>query len=243
MTQIIEKPARNVELLQTRDLPAYTVVDAARYLSIPVGTLSSWLRGRSYPTELGKRFFEPLIQRPLPEQPQLSFTNLVEAHVLRVIRQEHNIRLDKVRKALDYLEQAFNLPHPLARVEFKTDGVDLFVRFVGNLINASQASQLAMEKTLQHLLKRIEWDEQGIASKLYPFTRSANAQDSPKVLVIDARISFGRPTLLGTGIPTAILAKRYKAGESIDDLADDYGCERLSIEEAIRCELVMQRIA
>ncbi len=47
----------------------------------------------------------------------------------------------------------------------------------------------------------------------------------------------GRPVLVGTGIPTAILAERYKAGESIDELALDYGCDRLQIEEAIRCEL------
>lgn len=232
-----------IKHLSTRDLPAYTVVNAARYLSITVGTLSSWLRGCNYPTEQGKRFSEPLIQRPTPGQPELSFTNLVEAHVLRVIRQIHNIRLDKVRNALDYVEQQLNLPHPLVRVEFKTDGVDLFVKRVGDLINASQSGQLAMEEALQHLLKRVEWDEHGIASKLYPITRKANEQDSPKLLVIDPQVSFGRPTLLETRVPIDILAKRYKAGESIDDLAEDYRCDRLSIEEAIRCELVMQKAA
>lgn len=62
-------------------------------------------------------------------------------------------------------------------------------------------------------------------------------QEDPKAVVIDPRISFGRPVLVGTGIPTFILAERYKAGESIDELADDYGCNRFQIEEAIRCEL------
>ena len=32
-------------------------------------------------------------------------------------------------------------------------------------------------------------------------------------------------------------ADRYKAGESIADLADDYGEDPLNIEEAVRCEL------
>ena len=40
-----------------------------------------------------------------------------------------------------------------------------------------------------------------------------------------------------SGIPTAIIAERYKAGESIDDLARDYDRERDEIPEAIRCEL------
>jgi uncharacterized protein (DUF433 family) len=37
-----------------------------------------------------------------------------------------------------------------------------------------------------------------------------------------------------------VIAERYKAGESIDALADDYGRSRLEIEEAIRCELEVQ---
>jgi uncharacterized protein (DUF433 family) len=33
-----------------------------------------------------------------------------------------------------------------------------------------------------------------------------------------------------------IVAERFKAGESADEFARDYGCEREKIEEAIRCE-------
>jgi hypothetical protein len=122
--------------------PIYPVIDAARYLRIPSGTLQAWLRGRTYQTKDGQQFSKPLIQRPSPDFSQLSFTNLVEAHVLRVIREVHNIRLDKVRTALDYLEREFNLPHPLARVEFQTDGVDLFVENIDKLVNVSRAGQL-----------------------------------------------------------------------------------------------------
>ena len=38
-------------------------------------------------------------------------------------------------------------------------------------------------------------------------------------------------------MPTAIIAERYKAGESMDELAEDYGCQRPRVEEAVRCEL------
>lgn len=228
--------------LDTRNLPTYPIADAARYLSIPIGTLRSWLNGRYYPVEEGQRYFEPLIQRPNTTTPQLSFTNLVEAHVLRVIRQVHGVRLDKVRTALDYIDQRLNIPHPLARIEFQTDGINLFIESVGRLINVSEHGQLAMQAVLKHLLERIEWDENGIAARLFPVTRMKD-QDAPKVLVIDPRISFGRPVLIGTGIPTVILAERYKAGESMDALAEDYGCDRLQIEEAIRCELLLQQVA
>jgi uncharacterized protein (DUF433 family) len=55
--------------------------------------------------------------------------------------------------------------------------------------------------------------------------------------MIDPRISFGRSVLAGTGVPTAMLAERCKAGESIDELAERCNCDRLQIEEGIRCEL------
>jgi len=254
--------------LDFRNLPRYSITEASRYLLIPVGTLRSWIHGRSYPTVGGKRYFQPLINLPDMEVKQLSFINLVEAHVLRAIRKE--IRLDQVRTALNYIEQQFNVPHPLARIEFQTDGVDLFVNLVGYLVNESQPgqvemqkvienlrdlppshwyqrsnSQLKMQTVLENLLRRIEWDENGVAIKLFPFIRSTESltEESPKSLVIDPRISFGRPVLVGTEIPTAMLAQRYKAGESIDELAKDYDFDRLQVEEAIRCELSLYQAA
>lgn len=70
----------------------------------------------------------------------------------------------------------------------------------------------------------------------YPFT-GKRSPDEPKAVVIDPRISFGRPILAGSGIPTAIVAERYKAGESIDQLAENDAHKRLDIEEAVRCEI------
>jgi uncharacterized protein (DUF433 family) len=58
--------------------------------------------------------------------------------------------------------------------------------------------------------------------------------------VIDPYVSFGRPVLVGTGIATSVVAERYKAGESIEQLSTDYGRKRLEIEEAIRCELELE---
>ena len=58
--------------------------------------------------------------------------------------------------------------------------------------------------------------------------------------MINPLVAFGRPVVSGTGIPTAIIAERWKAGESFNDLAKDYGLEREKIEEAIRCEFEMK---
>jgi len=219
-----------------RDIPTYTIPDAARYLRIPAGTVRSWTVGRSYPVTEGKRFFEPLIAVPQQTPRLLSFTNLIEIHVLRAIRQHHKIQLDKVRTALDFLEAQLNVTHPLAHEEFRTDGISLFIERYGNLINASAQGQTQLKAVLTQHLERIEPDDSGLAIKLYPFTRSDEAHN-PRIVVIDPRIAFGRLVIDGTGIPTSIIAERYKAGDSLQDLTEDYDCDLSQIEEAIRCEI------
>ncbi|MGK7875201.1 MAG: DUF433 domain-containing protein [Xenococcaceae cyanobacterium] len=219
-----------------RDIPSYSIGDAARYLRIPSSTIRAWTVGYRYPIKDGSKFFEPLISIPKHKPYLLSFTNLVEVHVLRAIRQHHKIELNKVREALDFIDEQFKVPHPLARELFRTDGVDLFIERYGALINASKRGQRELKKSLNTHLERIEPDDRGLAIKLYPFTRS-HEEDNPHLVVIDPRIAFGRLVIAGTGVATSIVKERYRAGDSIDELADDYNCDRLAIEEAIRCEL------
>jgi uncharacterized protein (DUF433 family) len=219
-----------------REIPSYSMNDAARYLRIPASTIRSWTVGYPYPVKDGLNFFCPLIEIP-PQKPYLlSFTNLVEVHILRAIRQHHQIQLNKVREALNFIDDRFNISHPLAQERFRTDGVDLFIERYGALINASSRGQTELKQSLQAHLERIEPDDTGLAIKLYPFTRS-HEDNNPRIVVIDPRIAFGRLIIAGTGIATDILKERYQAGDSIQELADDYDCDRLAIEEAIRCEL------
>jgi uncharacterized protein (DUF433 family) len=230
------KASSNFNRVDARELPAYGYAEAAHYLRIPLGTLRDWVRGGSYETVSGVKRSAPLIARPDRKIPSLSFFNLVEAHVLDAIRREHQIPMYKVRKALDYVQQHLPSKHPLAQQSFETDGMELFVERFGTLISASQSGQVAMRELMAGHLRRIEHDASGLAIRLFPFTRKRSL-DEPKNVVIDPYLAFGRPAIAGTGITTNIVAERYKAGESIDDLAEDYGCNRPQIEEAVRCEL------
>ena len=222
-----------------RELPAYALVDASHYLLIPRATVRSWIAGRRYPTISGPKFFRPVIAVPKSQPRMLSFLNLIEAHVLDAIRREHQIPLDKVRIAIDYLRKEFGSDHPLADHRLETDGLDLFVHKYGQLINITRSGQTAMKEVLHAYLRRIERDPSGVAVRLYPFTRKRE-HNEPRVILIDPQVSFGRPVLAGTGVPTSVIAERYKAGDSVEALAQDYGRERLDIEEAIRCELQLE---
>jgi uncharacterized protein (DUF433 family) len=217
-----------------REIPIYTVSEAAHYLRIPENTIRSWVYGRGYPTSGGLRRARPIVP-PADPLRGLSFVNLLELHVLGAIRRQHKIDMKNVRAALDYLRRELDSQHPLIDQDMETNGKHLFVRRYGSLINASKEGQVAMEAVLDAYLQRIERDEHGLAVRLFPFTRRGT--DAPRIIAIDPLVAFGRPVIAGSRIPTSDIADRFKAGESPADLAYDYGRSDAEIEEAIRCEL------
>jgi uncharacterized protein (DUF433 family) len=223
-----------------RLLPAYAVAEAAHYLRMPEETLRSWVAGRLYSAAGQSKRSRPLIHLDDPQKQYLSFINLVEAHVLAAIRRRHGVRLPKVRKALDYMQRQFHVQRPLIEQAFQTDGLDLFVEHYGELINASRECQRAMKEIIGRYLQRIERDSKGFPIKLYPFTRDTEAEaapaSDPRVVVMNPAVSFGRPVVAGTGIPVSSIYERYRAGDSVADLAQDFRLEISAIEEAIRCE-------
>lgn len=222
-----------------RYMPSYSVAEASHYILIPRATVRSWVVGRPYPTKSGRRFFKPVVLVADSQPRLLSFVSLVEVHVLDALRRDHHVPLEKIRKAMEYLREQFGSEHPLAEERFETDGLDLFVQKYGQLINASRSGQLGMKCLLETYLKRVERDAHGVVLRLYPFTRKRSSNE-PRSVVIDPFVSFGKPVLAGTGIPTSIVAERYKAGESVSQLSADYGRTDLDIEEAIRCELELE---
>ena len=218
-----------------RELPSYTVSEVAHYLTVPPSTIRFWSVGRGP--------YEPLIELPdcSPNNPTLlSFLNLVELHVLAAVRRKHVVAMPKVRKAIKYLMETApsvtDQRHPLISYEMEADGLDLFIERYGRLINISQSGQLAMRELIQTALHRIVRDSRKVPIRLYPFTRT-EMRDAPEMVVIDPRLSAGRPVIAGTGLTTKIIAERYKAGESVTQLARDYGREESEIEEALRCEI------
>ena len=216
----------------SRERPAYTLAEAAHYVGVPVPTIRYWATGRD---GCGS-----LIETPAHRPTLLSFLNVAELHVLAAIRRQHGVSMPKVRAAIQYLarhtRRAWDRRHPLISARLETDGLDLFMDRYGRLVSISQAGQTVMREVMTAALQRIERDNRGVPSRLYPFTRS-RIDDAPVLVVIDPTLAGGRPVIAGTGLATGILAERYKAGESVEGLARDYELDEEKVEEAIRCEL------
>ncbi len=222
---------------QLRRTPAYTFTEAAHYLRVPVTTVRAWCTGQDYRSEGRLKHYQKAIQLDGSGREGLSFLNLVEAHVLSGLRRIHHIPLPKIRQALDWVSKQLKMSRPLAETRFATDGVSLYVEHIAQLIAADRGGQLAMRQIIDAYLQRVERGPRGVPIKLYPFTRKETSADQQRSIVIDPSVAFGRPVLAGTRVPTAILADRFKAGDALQDLADDYRTTPQAIEEALRCEL------
>lgn len=213
-----------------RDLPFYAIADAARIVRVPAATLRSWAVGRPYATSSGQRQWTPLIRIADRAHARLSFTNLVELHVLGVLRGKH-VRVDRIRTATKFIREEMGTEHPLADIDTQTDCVDVYVEYFGKLMNASR-SQAEIRPMVERHLERIERDEKGLARRLFPAMR----ENAPRLVVIDPARRFGRPVLASANIETSAIADRFDAGDSTEALAEDFGVSAESIEEALRFE-------
>ncbi len=231
---------------QILNLPLYTVFEASRYLQVPENTLRAWVSGRTYPVRDGRRRSSAIINLPDRQKGLLSFVNLTEAHVLDALRRQYGVALPQIRRAVEYLSGKFDSSHPLVSHDMLTDGKSLFVEGANvpdEIINASRYGQLAMKDLVELHLQRIDWDNSGVVLRLYPFTTKTRRAEEPKLVTMDPRVEFGKPVLSTSCVPTAVIADRFKAGESIAELADDYGEKPEHIQEAIRCELQLPKAA
>ncbi len=208
------------ELMET---PIYGSAEAARYLRIPYQTLRYWTQ------------VNPIIKLASVSPPRLSFMNLMECHMLSFLRSNLRIKIPRVRTALQTLARIHPSRHPLVSNRFETDEIDLFVRQYGDVVvNLCRGGQIMLKEVIGTHLQRITVDSTGVY-RFFPFIEERK-ESEPKSIEISPSVGFGKPVIAGTGISTAVIAARFHARESIDELSREYGRPIKEIEEAIRWE-------
>lgn len=218
--------------LDPRLAPAYTIAEAGRYLKIPAPTVRSWVMGRDYPRQSGKGRFAPVITLPDDPSRQLSFRNLIELAALRALRTEHEFKLSAVRAALDYARRELKITDLLASKELYAAPGELFLAHYGQLISLNRAGQLGIKAMLAGLMRRIEW-QKNLPCRFFPVVPN---RAEARTVLIDPRVSFGRPVIARIGVSTGVIVDRVNAGESPKELAADYGATPDEIMDALAYE-------
>jgi len=216
-----------------RDVPKYTLRDVAWYLDLPISTLRWWCLGRNYMLRGERRSSASLIRPALydPRNPSLSFFNLAELHILAATRRFSKISMQRLRDAIDYLGETYPSQHPLLGHDFFTDGRNLFVKRILETVNLSKRGQLAFKEIVDVYLDRIVKDSLGWPEKIYPI-RHKDASRQPVIIV--PNVAGGQPITPKKGVRISVLLNRHEAGESYQDIAEDYGLTRTDVEDAIK---------
>jgi hypothetical protein len=148
-----------------RELPRYTYREAARATDVPPTTIGAWFRGQTYQKKHSLGVFKPVLQRPDPNDTRLSFNNLLEVFALRSLREYHEVKLERVRKALDVAEQQFGIPRLLISSQLRASGGDLFLDSYFELVQLAPAIQHSIRSVLKQYLERIHFEEAHASSQ------------------------------------------------------------------------------
>ena len=223
ITTVLDSMAR-------REMAAYRPAQVAAWLNLPTATVRAWAKGQRYEVHGKRGFFRPVIEP----------TRLV----LSALRRVHAVSLPKIRRSIKYLAAHYpSVEHPLADLDLLTDGLAVWLEELDKLVAVSDHGQLGIKDVLEAHLKRVERGPRGEAVRLYPFPHTGDVGGQPRSIMVDPEVAFGRPTLVGTAIPTRAIAGRFDAGESLESLVEDFGRPPADILEAIRWERRERRAA
>ncbi|MXX34979.1 MAG: DUF433 domain-containing protein [Gemmatimonadetes bacterium] len=139
-----------------------------------------------------------------------------------------------VRDALAFAEQSLGIDRLLLSGELRTSGQEVLLERLDHLISLSKSGQLALRRILTRYLRQVDRDESALPFRLYPLP--PGVFEGTKTIMIDPRISFGRPAITGSGVSTEALVSRIDAGETVDALTEDYGLRPDQIDDAVLYE-------
>jgi uncharacterized protein (DUF433 family) len=208
---------------EPRELPMYSIGDAAVYLGVPRSTLATWVRGLRV---RGQTRMYALIKADRATG-LLTFNNLTEAYVLASLTRRFELPLQRVRSALRFVGG----DRPLLTTPFRTDGRGIFVEEMGKLVDVAHGGQAAIREVVESSLERVELDAQRLPLRLYPWRRDPT---EPRIIALDPRRAFGRPTVVGSAVQSETIIDRHRAGESVAQLAADYHIAGDVIEGVLR---------
>lgn len=220
------------------DAPLYTVAEAARFLGVPPTSFGNWARG--YRATFRRR--EPVVGRPIVtsvgaerHHPSIPFIGLAEGLVVLALRHA-GVSLQQIRKAVAVLEREVQLEHVLASQRLWTDGASVLYDYAEHegdeeILAHVVTQQRVLADVVRRYLWRIDYGPDG-----WPEALTSPATSRPVVIADPAR-SFGQPIFIRGGVRVEDVVDRWRAGDPLSEVAEDFGVPREDVEDILRVAL------
>jgi uncharacterized protein (DUF433 family) len=206
-------------------VPLLTPYEAATHLQIPERTMSRWLR-----PEDGRPALVHSVRPEKRGRPSIPFIALVEAYVLRALR-DLGLSPHAIADAAAEVRAAFGTEYGLATRRIATDGIDVFIHYLDSdeLARASDR-QIPIRGVVEDYLKYVSWDNDGFAQRL------VLRRYDPAVakVVLDPRFAWGAPIVEQAKVTVDAVLGMWRGGETAEAVADEYGLSVDQVEALVR---------
>lgn len=155
--------------------------------------------------------------------------------MLRALRQRHGVPLDDVRRAVAIAEAELGIDRLLVDPRLKASAGTLFLDRYYDLVELTASQQIAMRVVLARYLQRIEYGPDDLPTQFFPFERIPDTA-AERVISLSPFVAFGKAVVERRGVSTRAITDRLDAGESKEDLIQDYDLTEAELEEAILFE-------
>ena len=171
----------------------YSEAEAARLLGIPQGTLHYWLEGGTR----RKKTYKPIIRVEPEGRRAVTWSEFIEAGLLRQYRREHQVPMPELRAFIDLLRERTGAPYPLVHYrpfiydrQLVMDAQDDAGLDADLCLVAVVRDQLILTPAAQDFVERVVWEDDVAAG-----WRPHDDPRSPVRIVPDQR--FGLPAISG----------------------------------------------
>jgi uncharacterized protein (DUF433 family) len=206
----------------------FTLRETAGYLGLPVSTLHSWARPSGGATPIITSFPTRGKEATVP------FMGFAEAYVLSAFRRA-GVPMQRIRPAVRVLASGIGMDYALASKRLYTDGAEVLYDYATSEhdedlrgLTVVRTGQRQFAEVVRDYLKRITYGDDGWAARLrLPAYRHAG-------VIVDPSQAFGMPLVIHGGARVEDLVDRFVAGDTLADIAEDFGVPESEVEDVVR---------
>ncbi|GAC1314266.1 MAG: hypothetical protein NVSMB24_38680 [Mucilaginibacter sp.] len=202
----------------------YAIRDVVQITKLSYEKVNRWFK------ELSEQHYEGLSapQRNDVDKIRISFHGLIELVVIDTLR-DNGFSLNKILLARADLKTKTGKLYPFAtnnvKDNLKIAGKSLIFRFASGDITLDGSGQFNL-KIIEDFFRNMEFDDQGIALRLFPVMDS-------KLIIIDPSQGGGKAVINGKGVWADAIASVYDGPESMQMIKEQYEVDENEIMAAV----------
>jgi uncharacterized protein (DUF433 family) len=208
--------------------PIYGQNEAAHIIKAPVTSFGRWAHGHRFQQrQAGEQGWTPPILTGVKSGRgyTVPFNALAEGFIIESFRQV-GLPMARIRPAIEVLRQEIGLENALLSERLQTDGAEILFRNGEDQLVVVRNHQGVFNDVVAEFLQSISYRD-GFADYL----RLPSFEGIE--VVVDPRRNSGQPTVDRLGVRVEDIVSRVRAGEPMDEVAEDFGLERQELRSLV----------